>query len=181
MNCTQCKVACRCAVPQWKNVIMWDVFVFSACYDAGDTTRWLACMCEYQCVSIHIPSGFCSSTGGFHLSLVSTSHQNVNIWRSNEPEWWVKHSCCLDGFGWLSIKLNESQMGVKLWSHILPGAGGSHSESPLKAVAQASSSHVDFASPGPSYCDNPPSGLLFFNVTINRQSPSILSVFFFFF
>lgn len=28
-----------------------------------------------------------------------------------------------------------------------------------KAVAQASSSHVDFATPGPSYCDNPPSGL----------------------
>lgn len=39
-------------------------------------------------------------------------HHNISPWNSSDPDWQVNHRRCLINFGWFSIKLNDSQMGV---------------------------------------------------------------------
>lgn len=70
---------------------------------------------------------------------------------------------CLSQWLWMIVnKVKLITDGCQLCSPILPGAGRSHFRSFSKAVALASSSHVDFPFPGLSYCDNPQSALFCF-------------------
>lgn len=79
---------------------------------------------------------------------------------------------------WLWVIVNKVKLitdGWQLWSHLLPGAEGHHFEAPLKLWCRCPPVHMDFVSPGPSYCDNLSSGL----DRMNRRSPAILFFFFF--
>lgn len=109
----------------------------------------------------------------FHLSLLSTYHQNISIWRRNEPEWWVKHSFCLGGFGWLSIKVKLITDGCQRWSHILPGAGGSHFESFLKLWRRRLHMWISHRLAQAIVITRWASSFVF-NVSVNRRSPAIL-------
>lgn len=95
---------------------------------------------------------------GFHIS---SKHQHM----AEQWAWMMGETQLLSRWLWVIVnKVKLITDGWQLWSHLLPFW------SPSEAVVQVPPVHMDFVSPGPSYCDNLSSGL----DRMNRQSPAIL-------